>query len=255
LGALVVLAALAVTITIKSWREAKRSPYFFLRRQAQKRMQTYSVASLCLVSATFASAAFTLRAPQEEPHLFAEIRNAKPIEVEAAPEETEAALDLPPQTVRIGLPQGGGSSSAEVAPADRPSEPILPEAYDQFEPTAELTENTELGTISFSTEIDDNYLAVEPGRRFPTGFYTLYATFSYEGMADGMEWAWVWRHNGVVVDGGNELWNYGDDGPGYVYYNPEAGYQAGFYALEVWVNGRLLTQASIEMQEGIQASN
>lgn len=218
-------------------------------------MQTYSVASLCLVSATFATAAFTLRPPQEEPNLFAEIRNAKPVEVEAAPEETETAVDLPPQTVRIGLPQGGGNSSSEVAPAGRPSEPILPEAYDQFEPTAELTEATHLGTITFSTEIDDNYLAVEPGRRFPTGFYTLYATFSYEGMADGMEWAWVWRHNGVVVDGGNELWDYSDDGPGYVYYNPEAGYQAGFYAFEVWVNGRLLTQATIEMQEGIQASN
>jgi hypothetical protein len=255
LGALVVLATLAVTITIKSWREAKRSPYFFQRRQAQKRMQTYSVASFSLIVATLATAAFTLRAPQEEPILFAEIRNAKPVEVESSPEEAEVALavEAGPQTVRIGIPQGG--SQEEAVPAGSPNAPIVPAAYDQFEPTAELNDNTRLGTMFFSSEIDDNYEAVEPGRRFPKGFYTLYATFSYEGMANGMEWAWVWRHNGEVVDGGNELWNYGDDGPGYVYYNPEAGFQVGSYSLEVWVNGRMMTQGTIQIVEGIQAGN
>jgi hypothetical protein len=118
-----------------------------------------------------------------------------------------------------------------------------------------LTDDTELGTMFFSTEIDDQYEAVEAGRRFPKGFYTLYATFTYEGMANGMEWAWVWRHNGEVVDGGNELWAYGDEGPGYVYYNPEAGYELGAYSLEVWVNGRMMTQGTIQIVEGIQASN
>jgi hypothetical protein len=256
LGALVVLATLAVTITIKSWREAKRSPYFFLRRQAQQRMQTYSVASFGLIVATLATAAFTLRPPQTETLLSAAIHSAKPVEVEeAAPEETEVALvvEAGPQTVRIGIPQGG--SQEEAAPAGAPDAPILPAAYDQFEPTAELNDNTKLGTMFFSTEIDDNYEAVEPGRRFPSGFYTLYATFTYEGMANGMEWAWVWRHNGEVVDGGNELWNYGDDGPGYVYYNPEAGFEIGSYSLEVWVNGEMLTQGTIQTIEGIQTTN
>ncbi|HIP72722.1 MAG TPA: hypothetical protein EYH05_15165 [Anaerolineae bacterium] len=62
-----------------------------------------------------------------------------------------------------------------------------------------------------------------------------------------MEWAWVWRLNGEVVDGGNELWEYGSDGPGYVYYSPEEGFQAGEYSLEVWVNGELMTRSTLTM--------
>jgi hypothetical protein len=152
------------------------------------------------------------------------------------------------------LPQGGNDRTAET-PADSANSPVLPPEYDQFEPTAEMTDDTELGSMFFSTEIDDRYEAVEPGRRFAKGFYTVYATFSYEGMADGMEWAWVWRHNGAVIDGGNELWAYGDDGPGYVYLDPEAGFQLGSYSLEVWVNGQMLTQGTIEIVEAIQTGN
>jgi hypothetical protein len=71
-----------------------------------------------------------------------------------------------------------------------------------------------------------------------------------------MEWAWVWRHNGKVVSGGNELWNYGDDGPGYVYLNPEEGFQAGEYKVEVWVNSELLTSSTLVINNAaISAGN
>ena len=75
----------------------------------------------------------------------------------------------------------------------------------------------------------------------------MYATFSYDGMEDGMVWSWVWRHDGEVVEGGNEVWEYGQDGPGYIYYNPENGFRAGLYTLEVWVNGELFTRSNMRM--------
>ena len=53
--------------------------------------------------------------------------------------------------------------------------------------------DTNLGTLSFSTEVTDEYEAVSPRQIFAEGFYTLYATFRYEGMEDGMVWSWVWR--------------------------------------------------------------
>ena len=56
----------------------------------------------------------------------------------------------------------------------------LPEEYNRFEPQAELKENTELGTISFSTKIDNDYQAVDPTNIFAVGSYTVYATFSYD---------------------------------------------------------------------------
>jgi hypothetical protein len=118
-----------------------------------------------------------------------------------------------------------------------------------------MKENTNLGDIFFSTDITSNYEAVNPGRRFTEGFYTIYATFSYDGMTDGMVWSWVWRHNGQVIDGGNQVWKYGVDGPGYVYIRPETGFQLGEYALDVWVNGELFTQSSFTITEGVSAAN
>ena len=69
-----------------------------------------------------------------------------------------------------------------------------------------------------------------------------------------MEWAWVWRHNGKVIDGGNELWVYGDDGPGYIFLDPEEGFQEGRYSLEIWVNGELLGQAAANMNDAAAAA-
>jgi hypothetical protein len=134
--------------------------------------------------------------------------------------------------------------------------PALPPQFDQFEPTAELAEATELGEVALSTEVTNDYTAVNPSRLFAEGFYTLYATFDYNEMADGMEWAWVWRRNGEVIDGGNELWQYGDSGPGYIYLNPEEGFSEGEYSLEIWVNGELLGQAAATMNNAaISAGN
>ncbi|MCZ7669823.1 MAG: hypothetical protein M5U34_22920 [Chloroflexi bacterium] len=83
----------------------------------------------------------------------------------------------------------------------------MPEAYDQLEPIVELNEDTELGSLSFSTEVTDRYESINPSTLFAEGFFTIYATFDYKSMADGMEWAWVWRRDGQVIEGGNKLWD------------------------------------------------
>ncbi|MCB0000072.1 MAG: hypothetical protein KDE56_30120, partial [Anaerolineales bacterium] len=75
-----------------------------------------------------------------------------------------------------------------------------------------------------------------------------------KAMANGMEWAWVWRHNGEVVDGGNEIWNYGQEGPGYIFFAPEEGFASGDYSLEVWVNGELLTRSTAVMNNAAVAA-
>jgi hypothetical protein len=71
---------------------------------------------------------------------------------------------------------------------------------------------------------------------------------------DGLAWAWVWRHNGKVIDGGNELWAYGDEGPGYIYLSPEEGFLEGNYTLEIWVNGQLLSQGVALMNDAAVAA-
>ncbi len=252
LGTLILLLLLALAIVFKSWREMKRSPYFFMRLQAEKRLQTYSFTSLGLLAVSVLFSFYALRPPVDNTPLVAVLTNAKPVsdEVAALTKPNSVGVEFVAETaVTSQTVSTTGNDPLFLTDADSLVQAALtlPEAYDRFEPQVELNEETELGAISFSTKIDDDYQAIDATNIFAVGSYTVYATFSYDGMADGMTWAWVWRHEGEVVDGGNEVWQYGQDGPGYIYYNPEDGFRAGEYTLEVWVNGELFTRSDMRM--------
>lgn len=265
LGTLIILVLLSSVNAIKAWRDLKRSPYFFLRRQAEKRLQNYSLSSFGFILVALFVGTYAWQTPQDTTFRSALLNNDKPPDTEvndavaaaakAAEAElmaAEAQLDVSAASIRFANPTEVVSATDALAA----EEVGLPSEFDQLEPTADLNINTNLSTLLFSTEVTSGYEAVNPGRIFPEGSYTIYATFAYEEMADGMEWAWVWRHNGKVVSGGNELWNYGDDGPGYVYLNPEEGFQSGEYTVEVWVNSELLTSSSLVINNAaISAGN
>lgn len=267
LGALFLLALLTLAGTIRTWRDMKRSPYFFMRRQAEKRMQTFSLASLAL----FVVAAFTARlawqaAPDNTPRV-AILENTKPpkedivaLVRESTAEEPEPFADQ--VTTAIEPESANANPATELQGADdtlvqaTPVTPVLPQELSQLEPLAEIEGSTAIGNIHFSTEIADNYEAINPRRIFAEGFYTLYATFGFEEMVNGLEWSWVWRHNGAVIDGGNELWNYGRKGLGYIYLSPQEGFKSGEYGLEVWVNGEMLSQSVVTMNNAaVSAGN
>lgn len=247
LGVLGLLLLLTLSIVVKSWRDMKRSPYFFLRRQAEERLQTYSLVSLGLLTATAVTTAFAWQTPPDTTARVAVLRNAKPPKEEIRQLVAESPMADLSQEVTASPPLTTSVELVRLQNSESLTTPELPEEYDRFEPRVELKDDTDLGTLSFSTELSDDYEAIEPRDLFAEGVYTLYATFDYEAMEDGMEWAWVWRHDGEVVDGGNELWAYGDEGPGYIYFTPEEGFQMGKYSLEVWVNGELFTQSSVTM--------
>lgn len=263
LGMLLLLSVLSLLVAIKAWRDSKRSPYFFMRRQAGKRLQSYLSMSFVLMLLAAAVGTYGWEAPKDNTLRTAILSNSKPAAEEIrtlfaeAEAERQAAAAIADEEAAARTEQVSTSLTdllLDGSNANRP--PSLPPQFDQFEPTAELTDATELGEVVLSTEVTDDYQAVNPSRIFAEGFYTLYATFAYEGMADGMEWAWVWRHNGEVIDGGNELWKYGDSGPGYIYLNPEEGFREGQYSLEIWVNGELMGQAAATMNNAaISAGN
>ena len=257
LGLLLVFATLALLLSMKLWRATKRSPYFFMRQQAAKRMQSYLSICLVLVALAVGVGFYGWRSPNDTTLRMALISDAKPLSAEDHEFFSEKAVPQADTSTDMASAQSGGlanfllNSDQTVA---APSAP--PAAYDRFEPKVELSEATKLGNVVLSSAVTDEYEAISPADVFGEGFYTLYATFAYEGMANGMEWAWVWRHNGKVVDGGNELWAYGDDGPGYVYLSPEEGFQEGNYTLEIWVNGELLGQATATMNDAaVSAGN
>jgi hypothetical protein len=264
IGALVTLLLVTTGITAKSWREVKCSPYFFLRRQAMQRMQSYSLVSFCLVLATLATVAYTWQQPPDSTLRTALIAYAKPTAVEstaglsqeppAAEEAEKAEVVLPVSlslfeladtaVVQVDLTDGAGESSS-----------WLPAEFRQVEPTTPLSPDTSISSITFATTINDRYQPLNPATKFDEGYFTLYATFRYDAMARGMSWAWVWRHNGLPIEGDNQAWKHDGDGPGYVYFRPAEGFKPGKYTLEVWVNNELLDQATVTISEGISAGN
>lgn len=267
LSGLGLLVLLTMSKVVHAWRQVKRSPYYFMRQQAEKRLQANFWASVALIIVMGATVAMASESPADTVVRMAVLPDAKPVEV-AEPGSVDLddipviSLDSPDsfdsrtastesaesELVSLSVPladASGGPGGEALA-----EEPTLPEEFDQFEPTAELTPDTTITPFVFSAEITDDYDPISPRRLYGEGFYTIYATFDYDGMADGMEWAWVWRRDGEVVNGGNELWAYGDDGPGWIYYEPPEGFSAGDYTLELWINGELFQQASLSVESG-----
>lgn len=253
-----ILVLLTLSITFKSWRETKRSPYFFLRRQAAQRMQRYLALSASSMLLLIATGAYAWQAPQDTTPHVAVLKHAKLARsVEVAEESSDLATSVEPTSIRIDTSSNSDGTLSESSGLVDPllQTDLLPDKYNQLEPVTELNDDTTIGKISFSSEITDDYDAVDPTRRFTKGFFTLYATFDYAAMQDGMVWSWVWRRNGQVLEGGNQLWSYGSDGPGYIYFRPEEGFALGEHTLEVWVNGEEFAQASFVIIDGVAASN
>lgn len=289
LGVLSILVTVSGLLTIKFWRESKRSPYYFLRRQAEQNMQTYSLATLGLFITSVFVATYAWQGPQENYSRVALMANAKPVEVveevvvsveqETAVEEVTSqvlviqganqaeillsladqqgndVLQLESDGVVADTPNSLEAAESEEAAVVIQAPETLPAEFNQYEPSIQLADNTYIGSLSFSTEVDDELNAIDPRRLFEEGFFTLYATFEYGSMADGMEWSWVWRRDGEVISGGNELWVYGDEGPGYVYLNPQEGFKAGQYTVQIWVNDELMTQSNMFITTDVALNN
>lgn len=243
-----------------------------MRQQAERTLRVYFWTAVVLAAFTASAAFYVDVAPIEVTPRVALLSSAKPVPVEesaaeSVPEgitiisyDTPAVVEvsaLPTESEEIASPSADPGEIPVFAFPDPLTsetislEPQLPQEYDQYNPSAELSEQTTFSPLSFATDIDDSYRPVAPRRLFGEGFFTIYATFLYEAMADGMAWSWVWRHNGQIVNGGNELWSYGDEGPGWIYYAPPEGFQEGEYTLEVWVNGELFSQSSITVEPGV----
>ena len=264
LAAIGILVLFTSVRMIGAWRQSKRSPYFFLRQQAEKRLQAYFWATFGLLALAGATMAFSWQTPDDNTARMALLANAKPVDAADSniPElafDTESPQSITYDTLADSLAISETTAVSEGAdlPGDRSLpeglslSPALPDEFDQVEPEVELTPDTEFTPLVFSTEINDDYEPISPRNAFGEGFFTIYATFDYVGMADGMAWSWIWRRNGEIVNGGNELWAYGEDGPGWIYYEPPEGFQPGEHTLEVWVNGELFDRASLTVESEV----
>lgn len=240
-------ALLSGGMAIYAKRQMKRALYYFPLRQAERRWQTYTLTT-ALMTMLACSLGLYLWISVQEPEVETAAMVTETLTVEPTNVPTRVVTQTPlPQPTREQ-----SNISSIVVPTPTPSLD-LPPSYDTLTPNSALSDATTISELRFATSVDANYAPINPRVMFPDGTEVMYATFDYDGMADGMTWTWLWRYEGRVIEGDHEIWAYGDDGPGYMFVSPEEGLPEGRYSAEIWVNGELFQRAAVQLGEATTA--
>jgi type VI secretion system secreted protein VgrG len=62
--------------------------------------------------------------------------------------------------------------------------------------------------------IVNNFLAIDPQTVFQNPLKSIYATYTYDGMSDGVQWTEIWYFNGNLLKYKTISWDSGTGGPG-----------------------------------------
>ncbi|MGB1249949.1 MAG: hypothetical protein ACPG8W_04905 [Candidatus Promineifilaceae bacterium] len=231
---LLTVTIISVVVTAFAWRQSKQSFHLYNRRSAEIRMQNYMTVTTILLMCLLLVGGY----------LWIETRN-----VEALPNDREAEVRFQSSLSIANLLDARATREAEIAALSSvqptpESVSILPLEYRAVNGQANLEADAELTRILFSTTVSETYEPTDPSDRFPTDIETLFATFDYRNLANGLEWSWVWRRDGVAIDGGNEVWSYGIEGAAFVFLDPET-FEPGDYSAEIWFNETLFARGNV----------
>ena len=250
-GAFIVWSLIATGVAtgsfaVMAWlarRELHHAHHFYTRQQAALRMEQYLIAAALLLLFLLLLATYWFGLFPDPVQMAVGWRGTPtPIAATSTPhliEPTATFLPTPTPT---------------ITPTPRPTRPPLPTRpprlelpaeYAQVTGRSEIGAETMIGELQFSQSVTEAYRPINPQTNFPPDTETLYATFDYRGMNDGLAWSYLWRYGNKIIEGGNELWQYGRQGPGYLYLSPEEGLLPGEYTAEVWLNGQLMQRSSV----------
>ena len=117
------LATFTLTITVRAWRESKRSPYFFLRRQAEQKMLQYGSSSIVLIMVAGAIALFAQTPSTDNITRMAMLESVKPALADALAmaetvETESASINISPAMV--------AEANAQLAVIETAADTITP---------------------------------------------------------------------------------------------------------------------------------
>ncbi|MCA9261584.1 MAG: trypsin-like peptidase domain-containing protein, partial [Planctomycetales bacterium] len=99
--------------------------------------------------------------------------------------------------------------------------------------------------LLFSTRVTDDGRPVHPADHIPEGNDTVYATFEFENMRDGMPWSVVWMSNGKQIIEQQDDWHDGPHGRKAVKINNRKGLPAGEYHLVLGIEGSVALEGKV----------
>ncbi|MFQ5612766.1 MAG: hypothetical protein ACE5H9_11600 [Anaerolineae bacterium] len=141
---------------------------------------------------------------------------------------------------------GGISVTVTAAPVTGTTslvtpEPAATEAEVILEPPPP---EAEIGPIAFALDITDRREAIDPSEVFTAPVETIYATFPYRGLRNGLAFAAVWYHNDREFLRDEGEWQWGSTDRSYVFARLIG---QGVYTLELWLNNEMLASGTFEV--------
>lgn len=248
-------AAAASAFTAVTWHQLRSPFYAFNHRSAESRLQNLIILTLVLILLTIVAIGTrrwqTVEASGDVEQDSAEIHtNTLHPSASATPQSLAQLVTATPTFEPTATRPPTKTPEPPRPPNTSPgpnSGYTLPEVYGSVPLRVPTGPDATIRNLVFATRIFPNSRPADPNDFFSTEIETLYATFEYRHMSDDMAWSWVWRKGGKVIDGGNMYWTWGNNGPAYVYLQPDDGFEAGIYSAEIWLNNELVQHAEVEI--------
>ena len=220
------LAVLALIGVIVNFRQARRAPYFRMRRAAAVRGWRWVLVLLVSAGVFIAS----LRLPRVVPP--SDVDALPPVPTSTQPPIPTATIPPPPALPSPTPTPPPPTATATPTPTSTPTESgvvPLPDA------TLEIT--------AIATGISPSSLPISPGMEFPAGIQRVYYTFRYSNMTDGVLWTRTLLFNGAPIREESGAWEAGESGVGYYYFFSQDGWPPGQYEVRFTIGDRIADSA------------
>jgi hypothetical protein len=99
--------------------------------------------------------------------------------------------------------------------------------------------------LLFSTTVTDDGRPIGASDKIPSGVSTVYATFQYDGLANGTPWSVVWMSDGKQIIAQEDSWDDGPQGRKAVKISNRKGLPPGEYHLVLGIGGRVALEGTV----------
>lgn len=134
---------------------------------------------------------------------------------------------------------------ASPRPVSRSSAPAAPAAPPRMSPAAAPSGPAGFSDLLFCTQVTDDGRPIHATDMVPAGIETVYATFEYEGMRDGVPWSMVWVSGGKQIIDQKDVWHDGPQGRKAVKISNRKGLPAGEYHLVLGIGGTVALEGKV----------
>jgi hypothetical protein len=138
------------------------------------------------------------------------------------------------------------SETYTPTPTQTPSIPLAVEV--QFSGTLTPPPEAVFSPLRFAEGIDLAYNPINPATSFTNPIEMMYAIFSYDKMADGVQWTALWYRDGELVYFETKPWDGGTGGFGFSDWAPEPeAWLPGGYQVQIFVGFDLIVSGDFEV--------